>query len=132
MKKLFLALLSMIALCATDVGATTNKTIHWEFTTNLVFVAHPDEIMNVGPVADDFSNDSSQNIGVPLPEDMVKQNWACVREAPTKWGGFKCNNGYVSMYSRVTCETSNSERSVMYIEHVSDGSMLAFVSECKK
>jgi hypothetical protein len=133
MKKLFIALLSMVILCAADVGADPNQRnskVHWQFTTNLVFITHPNEVMNVGPRVDNYSNDLGQSLGVPLPTDMVKQNWACVREATTWYGGFKCSNGVVSMYSRVNCINNSSERSVMYIAHEPDDNMLAFVSEC--
>jgi hypothetical protein len=114
-------------------GSNISDKVSWHFTTNLVFVTAPNNIF-VGPVADDYSNELAQNLGVPLPNGMIKQNWACVREAPTEvaGGGFSCSNGIVSLYSKVTCNDSNSERNVMYIRYDVNDSMLAFVSECQR
>lgn len=133
MKKLFIALLSMIAICATDAGASADNKIHWTFTVLTDGIIQPGK--------SDYSHDLGQTLAITLPSTMIQEGWACVRDeiVISQDGGFTCKNGQIEISNHVNCvENSGTQHNEMRIWDIKKsraypyGTMFMLVAECSR
>lgn len=114
--RLFIMLVALVIFGAVDAKAQTVKTWHWHFA---LLTDGSDGFVDTGYM--DFSKELEQDIAVPLPTQMVKENWSCVRRSiqqdysSTGRGGFHCSNGTLEFWQQVSCD--DGKYNILYLHY---------------
>jgi hypothetical protein len=137
------AIITALLLVATDTQADPfagnirnyADPIAWKFT-----VLTDGSLTIHSPGVVDYSHDLEQDLAVSLPIAMIKEGWACVRDAVVNDhdGGFTCKNGQVEISNHVDCFDTSTQRNQMKVWDTSKSSLAPFgaqfvlVAECNR